>query len=46
MKHKFQTLIALGIAFIAAIADGDDSKVELAKFNGTWELLSAVTDGK
>ncbi|MEI8018784.1 MAG: TIGR03067 domain-containing protein, partial [Schlesneria sp.] len=33
-------------ALTAAIADGEDSKVELAKFNGTWELLSATTDGK
>ncbi len=46
MKIKLQTLIALGMALNAIIANGQDSKIELAKFNGTWQLVSAVTDGK
>ena len=46
MKYKFRTTIFLGMVLSASITNGEDSKVELAKFNGTWELLSAVTDGK
>ncbi len=46
MKHKFRTTIILGVVLSVSITNGEDSKVELAKFNGTWELVSAVSDGK
>ena len=46
MKYRFRTTIVLGIIMSASITHAQESKGELAKFNGTWELLSAVTDGK
>jgi uncharacterized protein (TIGR03067 family) len=46
MKQNFRTTLVLSMGLMTAITYGDDSKVELAKFNGNWELVTAVTDGK
>ena len=46
MKNQLQSAILFVLALSMAVANCEDSKVELAKFNGTWELLSVVADGK
>ena len=46
MKNKLQSAIVFVTVLSMSMVNGEDSKVELAKFNGTWELLSVITDGK
>jgi len=39
-----RTLLVL--ALLVAVAEGKDDKAELKKFEGTWQLVSEVMDGK
>jgi uncharacterized protein (TIGR03067 family) len=39
-------LIAISISGSASAADADAVQAELKKFQGTWQLVSAVRDGK
>jgi uncharacterized protein (TIGR03067 family) len=38
--------IALAIKVAVSVADKDTAKAEMKKLEGTWQLLSAVKDGK
>ena len=46
MNHTFGLAIMLTLTAVAASADDDAVKAEMAKFEGTWQLTSAVKEGK
>lgn len=46
MSKYFIGAITVAILAVAAAADEDAAKAEMKKLEGTWQLVSAVKDGK